>query len=146
MIVQPHRTDATVEGRTGDRRVRPAVSGAVSSAPLPVPVSVRDDVPDPSGFGFAPPAVPPPSRRPVGAVRRPARAPQGPPRWPHIAMVIAVPAAGTAGFLAALTGSALPIQIVTYTVVGGVVIYKIAGPVRALAAVIAAALNKVGGR
>jgi len=61
-------------------------------------------------------------------------------------MVIAVPAAGTAGFLSALTASALPIQIVTYTVIGGVVIYKIAGPMRAVAAAITAALNKVGGR
>ncbi|WP_428834744.1 hypothetical protein, partial [Nonomuraea recticatena] len=126
--------------------VRPADVDAVPPAPVPVPVSVRDDVPDPSGFGFAAPAVPTPARRPAGAVRRPGRAPQGPPRWPHIAMVIAVPTAGTAGFLAALTGPALPIQIVTYTVVGGVVIYKIIGPVRAVAAVITAALNKVGGR
>jgi hypothetical protein len=144
MIAQPQRTDAAVESRTGLRRVRPAVSETVPSAPVPVPV--HDDAPDPSGFGFAPPAVPTPARRPAAAVRRPARAPRGPARWPHIAAVIALPAAGTAGFLAALTSSALPIEIVTYTVVGGVVLVKVAGPVRAVAAVIANALNKVGGR
>jgi hypothetical protein len=146
MIAQPQWTDAATDARTDVRRVRPAVADIVPSTPAPAPVSVRAEVLDASGFGFAPPAVPPPSRRPVGAVRRPARAPHGSPRWPHIALVIAVPAAGTAGFLAALTGSALPIQIVTYTVVGGVVVYKMAGPVRAVAAVITAALNKVGGR
>lgn len=146
MTAQTQWTNGATEARTGQCRVRPTNLDAVPAAPAPVPVSVREDAPDPSGFGFAPPAVPTPARRPVGAVRRPARAPQGPPRWPHIAAVIAVPAAGTAGFLAALTGSALPVQVVTYTVVGGVVICKIAGPVRAVIAAIAAALNKVGWR
>jgi hypothetical protein len=144
MIAQPQRTDAAVESRTDSRRVHPAVSETVPSAPVPVPI--HDDTPDPSGFGFAPPAVPTPERRPAAAVRRPARVSRGPARWPHIAAVVALPAAGTAGFLAALTSSALPIQIVTYTVVGGVVLVKVAGPVRAVAAVIANALNKVGGR
>lgn len=128
----------TTAAKTPDKpRVRPAVHPTVQPAP------VRED---PSGFGLAPAtAQRTPSIR-TEAAHRPVRSPKCPPRWPHIALAVAVPAAGVTGFCAAVLASTLPIEILTYTVVGGVVVVKVAGPVRAVAAVIAAAVSKVGPR
>lgn len=131
----------TTAAKTPDKpRVRPAVHSTVQPGPVP------EDSPDPSGFGLAPTTV---QRTPSGRTEtshRPARARQRPQRWPHIALAVAVPAAGVAGFCSALLASTMPIEILTYTVVGGVVVVKVAGPVRAVAAVIAAAVSKVGPR
>lgn len=138
MTVQPHRTDTTTAAQSDAPRVRPAVRELAPSAPAPV----RPECSDPSGFGFAEPAV---QQAPVSvAARRPAR--QGPPRWPHIAVAIVGPAAGVAGFLAAFLSSTMPFRVLVYAVIGGVVVVKVAGPVRAIIAAVAAVLAKIGSR
>jgi hypothetical protein len=76
-------------------------------------------------------------------VRHAPRAPQRTARWPFVVGFVVIPAAGGTGFLAAAFSSAAPIQILTYTVVGGVVIWKVAGPVRAVVAAIGSAIAKV---
>jgi hypothetical protein len=138
------RTDTTPVRKPDNPEPRlvpvcPVVPDAAQSAP----VTVR---PDTSAPRFAEPSVqwtvvaaPDPD-----PVRRAPRAPQQTPRWPHIAFVVAVPVFGAAGVLAAALSSTVPLQIIAYAVVGGVVIIKAAGPVRAAVAAIGAALAKVG--
>lgn len=138
MTARPSRTDTTPPAQSDTPRVRPAVRELVPSTPVPV----RPEITDPSGFGFAEPTIP---RSPASVPdRRPA--PQGPPRWPHIAAVIVVPAAGVAGFLAAFLSSTMPFRVLIYAVIGGIVIVKVAGPVRAVIAAIATVTDKIGSR
>lgn len=140
MIARQLQTDTTPPVQSDSPVVRPAVREPAPSASAPV----RPEISDPSGFGFAGPAV---QRAPASApARRPAPAPHRPARWPHIAVAIIVPAAGAGGFLAAVLSSTLPIRILTCVVIGGLVIVKVAGPVRAVIAAIAAVLAKIGSR
>lgn len=138
MTAQPHWTDNVPETILDAPRVRPAVRDIVPSAPVPV----RPVITDPSGFGFAEPAI----QHARASVPDRRSAPKRPPRWPHIAAAIVVPAAGVAGFLAVFLSSTIPFQILTYAVIGGVVIAKVAGPVRAILAAIAAVADKIGPR
>jgi hypothetical protein len=140
MIARPTRTDTTTPEQSDAPVVRPAVRELAPSAPAPV----RPECSDPSGFGFTAPAV---QQAPASVpARRPARSPQGPPRWPHIAVAIIGPAAGVAGFLAAFLSSTMPFRVLTYAVIGGVVIVKVAGPIRSVLAAAIAAIAKIGSR
>jgi hypothetical protein len=116
---------------------RPAARDVVPSA------SERSGASDPSGFGFAGPAH---TRTPATGEGRRARTPIRPSRAPHIAVAIAVPAAGIAGFLSAILSTGLPMLIVTYAALGSIVAFKVAGPVRAVAAFLAAVIAKIGPR
>jgi len=122
--------------------VRPVVPDRTPSAALP---TVR---PEASEHWTAEPTVrwtaivepdPAPARRAV-------RAPQHTPRWPLVAGLAVIPAAGVAGFLATVLSSTAPLQIVVFGSVGGFVIVKLAGPVRAVVAVVGAAVAKVDQR
>lgn len=151
--------------RASVRPLRPAPVRPVEVArPVPVPVrestdvdlfrpAVRDVTPasgrsgsaDPSGFGFAGPAR---TRTPAtGAPRRPARTARRPSHAPHIAVAIAVPTAGVAGvILSVVLSPGLAVQVLVYGVIGSVVLVKIAGPVRAVVAFLAAVVAKIGPR
>jgi hypothetical protein len=137
MTPQTSRTDAATDDHVDASSVRKVAPSTLA----PAAASVRSLESDLSGSAGLQPSV-----RAAKAARRPGRAANRPARWPHITAAIAVPIAGAAGFIAAVTTSTVPLEIVTYAVVGGFVIVKVAGPVRAVIAALAAAAAKVGGR
>lgn len=144
-LVRPIAANRPVDaiGRTSGSADVDLFRPSVPSDPSPAPDRSRSA--DPSGFGFAGPDRP---RTPAApTVRsRVGRAPQRPSRAPHIAVAVAVPAAGVAGFFSALLSTGLPMQIFTFTVIGSVVLIKLAGPVRAVVALLAALIAKIGSR
>lgn len=120
---------------------RPAVPDRTPSAPAPVR-------PDTSVHWAAEPTirwttVAEPDTAPP---RRTVRAPQHTPRWPLVVGVAVIPAAGVAGFLATVLSSTAPLKIVVFGTVGGFVIVKLAGPIRAVVAAVGAAVAKVDQR